>query len=97
MSSRSSLKPSSPASVGVASKTEAAGEVVTLARDGVFDQPKLASAVIAAGGKVSGDNTTKQVNAPGTGLYPIGTAIEAAGNGVTTVRVRLDGIASAAA
>lgn len=39
----------------------------------------------------SWDDTAKQVNAPGTGRYPIGTAIEAAGNGVTTVRVRLDG------
>jgi hypothetical protein len=37
------------------------------------------------------------VNAPATGRYPIGTAIEAAGNGATTARVRLDGIATAAA
>jgi hypothetical protein len=65
--------------------------------DGVFDLPKLASAVIAAGAKVSWDDTAKQVNVPGTGRYPIGTAIEAAGNGVTTARVRLDGIATAAA
>jgi hypothetical protein len=49
-----------------------------------------------ADGKVSWDNTAKQVNVPGTGRYPIGTAIEAGGNGATTVRVRLDGIATAA-
>jgi hypothetical protein len=36
------------------------------------------------------------VNAPATGRYPIVT-IEAASNGVATVRVRLDGIATAAA
>jgi predicted RecA/RadA family phage recombinase len=57
---------------------------------------QFASAVIAAGDKVSWDDSAKQVNLPGTGRYPIGTAIEAAGNGATTVRVRLDGIATAA-
>lgn len=45
---------------------------------------------------MSWDNTAKQVNLPDSGRYPIGTAIEAAGNGVATVRVRLDGIATAA-
>ena len=73
------------------SKTAAAGETVTLATTGVFDLPKLASAVIAAGDAVAWDDTTKQVNAPATGRYPIGIAIEAAGNGAATVRVRLDG------
>ena len=82
---------------GVAIKTAAAGETVTIATEGVFDLPKLASAVIAAGAKVSWDDTAKQVNAPGTGRYPIGIAIEAAGNGAAIVRVRLDGIATAAA
>lgn len=43
------------------------------------------------------DDTAKQVNVPGTGRYPIGTAIEAAGNGATLVRVRLDGVATSAA
>jgi predicted RecA/RadA family phage recombinase len=82
---------------GVASKTAAEGETVTLATTGVFDLSKLASAVIAAGDAVAWDDTAKQVNAPATGRYPIGIAIEAAGNGATTVRVRLDGIATAAA
>lgn len=82
---------------GVASKTAAAGEPVTIATEGVFDLPKLASAIIAAGDAVAWDGTAKQVNVPGAGRYPIGVAIEAAGNGVTMVRVRLDGIATAAA
>jgi predicted RecA/RadA family phage recombinase len=82
---------------GVANKTAAAGEMVTIATEGVFDLPKLASAVIAAGDKVSWDDTAKQVNLPGAACYPIGIAIEAAGNGAATVRVRLDGIATAAA
>jgi predicted RecA/RadA family phage recombinase len=64
---------------------------------GVFDLPKLASAVIAAGDRVAWGDTAKQVNAPATGRYPIGIAIESAANGVAIVRVRLDGIATAAA
>ena len=82
---------------GIASKTAAAGETVTLATDGVFDLPKLASAAIAVGDAVAWDDAAKQVNVPATGRYPMGIAIEAAGNGATTVRVRLDGIATAAA
>lgn len=82
---------------GIASKTAAEGETVTIATTGVFDLPKLASAVIAAGDKISWDDTAKQVNVPGPGRFPIGIAIEAAGNGVTTARVRLDGVATAAA
>jgi hypothetical protein len=39
----------------------------------------------------------QQVVLPGTGMVPIGIATIAAGNGVTTVRVRLDGVATAAA
>jgi predicted RecA/RadA family phage recombinase len=53
--------------------------------------------VIAAGDAVAWDDTAKRVNAPATGRYPIGIAIEAAGNGVAIVRVRLDGIATRAA
>jgi predicted RecA/RadA family phage recombinase len=82
---------------GVSTKTAAAGETVTLATDGVFDLPKLPSAVIAAGDPVAWDDTAKEVNEPDTGRYPIGVAIEAAGNGVAKARVRLDGIATAAA
>jgi predicted RecA/RadA family phage recombinase len=82
---------------GVATKTAAAGETVAIATEGVFDLPKLASAVIAAGDTVAWDDAAKQINTPATGRYSIGIAIEAAGNGATTVRVRLDGIATAAA
>lgn len=64
---------------------------------GVYELPKLASAVIAAGARVAWDDTAKQVVLPGAGKAPIGIAIEAAGNGAATVRVRLDGVATAAA
>lgn len=80
---------------GVVAKT--AAESVEIATIGVYELPKLASAVIAAGDPVAWDNTAKEVNEPDTGRYPIGIAIEAAGNGVAKVRVRLDGVATTAA
>jgi predicted RecA/RadA family phage recombinase len=82
---------------GVAAKTVVEGESVEIATVGVYELPKLASAVIAAGARVAWDNTAKQVVLPGTGMVPIGIATLAAGNGVATVRVRLDGVATQAA
>ena len=43
------------------------------------------------------DNTAKNINVPGAGRFPVGVATEAAGNGITSVRVRLDGVATVAA
>lgn len=82
---------------GVAATTAVEGETVEIATVGVYELPKLVSAVIAAGARVAWDDTAKQVVLPGTGMVPIGVATLAAGNGVATVRVRLDGIATAAA
>ena len=82
---------------GVANDDANAGETVVITTTGVFTLPKLSTAVIGAGGKVSWDATNHRVVAPGTGFYPIGAALEAAGNGTATVKVRLDGIATAAA
>jgi hypothetical protein len=52
--------------------------------------------VIAAGDLLAWDDTAKEVNEPDRRRYPIGIAIEAAGKGATTVRVRLDGMVTAA-
>ena len=82
---------------GVAGITVAEGESVEIATAGVYELPKLASAVIAAGARVAWDDTAKQVVLPGIGMVPIGIATLAAGNGVTTVRVRFDGVAIEAA
>jgi predicted RecA/RadA family phage recombinase len=82
---------------GVAAKTAAEDESVEIATVGVYELPKLASAVIAAGARVAWDDIAKEVVLPGTGMAPIGIATIAAGNDVTTVRVRLDGVATAAA
>src|SRR5579884_2407488 len=82
---------------GVAATTVAEGESVEIATVGVYELPKLVSAVIAAGARVAWDDTAKQVVLPDTGMVPIGIATVAAGNGVSIVRVRLDGVATAAA
>jgi predicted RecA/RadA family phage recombinase len=82
---------------GVAAKAAAEGEGVEIATVGVYELPKAPATAIAQGARVAWDDTAKQVALPGTGLYPVGIATEAAGNGATTVRVRLDGVATAAA
>lgn len=82
---------------GVAVGGAAEGEPLQLATEGVFELPKLAAAVFAQGGKVSWDAANSRCDAPGTGKAPIGVATDAAGNGTALARVRLDGIATAAA
>ncbi|MBZ0140481.1 MAG: DUF2190 family protein [Pseudorhodoplanes sp.] len=81
------------------------GRMITLAApaggvtsgDGVMVGALFGVASKIAGDPVAWDDTAKEVSVPGTDRYPIGIAIEAAGNGATIVRVRLDGIATAAA
>lgn len=82
---------------GIATKAAAQDESVEIATIGVYELPKLVTAVIGAAARVAWDDTAKQVVLPGVGMVPIGTAAIAAGNGVAIVRVRLDGVATAPA
>ena len=82
---------------GIAAYSAAEGDPLELAATGVYKLPKATAAVLAVGARVAWDNTAKQVNTPGAGRFPIGSATEAAGNGVTSVAVRLEGVATAAA
>lgn len=82
---------------GVAATTAAEGAEVEIATRGVFDLPKAPATVIAQGDRVAWNDTAKLVALPGAGLFPIGVAVAAAGNGSTTVRVRLDGVSTIAA
>ena len=82
---------------GIAAFTAAEGEPVEISTTGVFELPKASAAVLTVGARVAWDDAAKQVNTPGTGRYPIGVAVEAAGNGATSVVVRLDGVATEAA
>ena len=82
---------------GIAAYSSAEGDPVELSTTGVFQLPKASAAALTVGERVSWDNTTKEVTTPAAGRFPIGVAVEAAGNGATSVAVRLDGIATAAA
>ena len=52
--------------------------------------------MLTLGVRVSWDAVAKLINVPASGRVPVGVATEAAGNGTTTVTVRLDGVATAA-
>ena len=82
---------------GIAAYSASEGDPLELATTGVYKLPKATAAVLTVGARLAWDNTAKQVNTPGAGRFPIGIATEAAGNGVTSVTVRLDGVATAAA
>ncbi|MFN7177224.1 MAG: DUF2190 family protein [Thermaurantiacus sp.] len=82
---------------GVAAYSAAEGDPLELATTGVYKLPKATAAVLTVGARVTWDNTAKNINVPGAGRFPVGVTTEAAGNGVTSVAVRLDGIATAAA
>lgn len=82
---------------GIAAYSAAEGDPIELATTGVYKLPKDSTAVLAVGTRVAWDNTAKEVNTLGAGRFPIGVAVEAAASGVTSVPVRLDGVATAAA
>jgi predicted RecA/RadA family phage recombinase len=82
---------------GVAAYSAAEGDPLELATTGVYKLPKATTAVLTVGARVAWDNTAKNINVPGAGRFPVGVATEAAGNGITSVAVRLDGVGTAAA
>lgn len=82
---------------GVALHASTEGEAVEVATKGVYQLPKATAAVVAVGTRVAWDNTAKNINLPGAGRFLVGIATEAAGNGITSVAVRLDGVATVAA
>jgi predicted RecA/RadA family phage recombinase len=82
---------------GVAAYSAAEDDSLELATTGVYKLPKATAAVLTVGARVAWDNTAKNINLPGTGRFPVGIATEAAGNGITSVAVRLDGIGTVAA
>lgn len=77
--------------VGVALTAITAGTKGALAVAGVFDVAKAAATVFSAGAKVYWDDTNNlAVTTDGSGANKLlGKAVAAAGNGPTTVRVRL--------
>ena len=77
--------------VGIASGNAAIGAEYELTLEGVFNLPKAGATVIAQGAKVGWDATNKLVVAAGAGDFDLGHAFIAAGNGPTSVDVKLLG------
>jgi predicted RecA/RadA family phage recombinase len=84
--------------IGVAKTPIAASALGALAVWGVFDFPKATSggSALAAGTTVYWDAVAVQATATSIGNKQLGKVVRAAADADTTVRVRLDGIASAA-
>ena len=83
---------------GVCAYDAAQGAEVEVTVVGVFELPKATGAAINEGARVWWSTTDKNVKAASaTGLWPIGTAVKAAGSADTSVRVRLNGVAMVAA
>ncbi len=82
---------------GVALHAAAEGDALEIATKGVYQLPKASAAVVSVGTRVAWDSTAKNINLPGAGRFPVGIATEVAGNGVTSVAVRLDGVGTVAA
>jgi len=84
--------------LGVALEDGVSGDTIAYAIEGVFKVPKVTAAVIAAGEQVLWDVSADSGNGqadddaatPATGDFLCGYAIEAAGNGDTTVLVRIN-------
>lgn len=88
---------STSAMLGVAATNIANGATGSVAIEGVYDIPKVSGAVIAKGERVLWDVSAGAVDddaaTPAAGDFFCGTAWEAAGNGVTTIAVKLYGYA----
>ncbi|UKJ74501.1 DUF2190 family protein [Azospirillum brasilense] len=81
----------------VAHTTAPEGESVSGLMEGVVELPKRLSQTFASGSAVSWDVAAKRCDGPGSGKYPIGGAVEAAGNTASSVIVRLNGTTTSAA
>ncbi len=77
--------------LAVAAADAASGATVEGITEGVFTLPKLSTGVVAVGDQLYWDDTNKEVTLTDISNTLIGVATTAAGNGVTTVNVRLNG------
>jgi predicted RecA/RadA family phage recombinase len=81
---------------GIASTTTSGGDAVTIQMEGVFDLLKLGTDTIGQGQAVYWDAANRRVTETASGNCLIGAATEAAGNGASVVRVRLNGVSTVA-
>ena len=74
---------------GVAIATVASGEKGELVVEGEVEVAKLSTDVMAVGAKVNWNDTNEEVQNATSDLDGVGTVSVAAGNGDTTVRIKL--------
>ena len=75
--------------VGVVKHDIPANKLGAISVEGVFDIDKDSATVVAAGDKVYWDAVASKAVITATGNKLLGKAVSAAGNGLTSVRVRL--------
>lgn len=76
--------------VGIATTDIANGAKGSLAMDGVYSVAKLGTDVVAQGAALYWDNINSRMTVTATANTLAGYAVEAAGNGITTVKVRIN-------
>ena len=76
--------------LGVATADIANGDVGVLAMDGVYEIAKLSTDVVAQGDLLYWDNVNSRLTLTATSNTLAGYAHAAAGNGVTTVKIRIN-------
>lgn len=77
--------------IGVAVATAAVGATVAMRVEGVFTLPKLSTDVVTQGALLYWDNTNFRLTLTSAGNTLAGIAWAAAGNGPTTVQIKLKG------
>lgn len=78
---------------GIALQTAAATEPFVLQTEGVFVVNKLGTDVVTVGQLLYWDNTNSRLTTTASTHKLVGCAYAAAGSGVTTVQIRLNGTA----
>jgi len=76
--------------IGVAVADIANGATGILMMDGVFELPKASSDTVAQGAALYWDNSNKQLTTSSSGNTYAGYAVEAAANGTTKVKIRIN-------
>lgn len=76
--------------IGIAATDIAQGAKGSLAMDGVFSVAKLNTDVVAQGAALYWDNTNKRMTTTAINNTYAGYAVEAAGSGTTTVKIRIN-------
>lgn len=76
---------------GIAQGDAASGEPVDVKTSGVWQLPKVGADIATLGVAIYWNSTTKLATVTASGNTKIGVAVEAAGAGVASIKVRLSG------